>query len=379
MESPADISPFPIVNLQDAGPNMPGIDVQLLVKESYPIRPAPQFIYGPCDPDYLRHFHNDQYSPPIFLIRCRDMEVVGPWFMTGAILKQGETYFSSSCIASDPNTEESRRRIAEHETALRDGSRTVRYVPGQVLLLPTNGHQIYGHWLADFLPKLYLLELAGIDIDTLKIAMPTNMGGFGLSFLRLLGIKEENIVHYDPDKESFCADELVIPGVLRWGGRCSILFSDAIAYLNERIDRFNSVPVISNQRRVFLSRSQSGRVGRPMANEDRIEQMASEAGFTLVYPEAHPLLTQIGMLRGARRLIGQYGSALHGTIFSRPGIIVCGLHGQLPATFDALQSGIGERLGQPTGYVFGQSIEDNPYGMLVDENDFGNCLREQFA
>lgn len=357
-----------------------GLSVIDLRPASVRPRPAPEFLYGPVEPDSLRHFHNDQFEPPASVFCLRDVEVLGPWFGTGVLLVRGDIDFSCHGIALNPRSEEARARLADHLAARSSGARIARRIPGQALLLANNGHQIYGHWLVDFLPKLYLLERAGLDIDQISIMLPSDIGGFGAEFLRVLGVRDERIIRYDPDCESLFPDELVVPTTLRWGGRCSPLFADAVAYLNERIDRCNRLPV-SQARRLFLSRGQSGRNARPFVNEDRVEQLAVEAGLTLVHPERLPLLEQIALFRGARRVVGQYGSALHATIFGRPGVVVCGLHGQLPASFDALQSGIGERLGQPTGYVFADPVPAgaDAWAISVDEAAFAACLSAEFA
>jgi hypothetical protein len=357
-----------------------GFSVNKIAAEDYKPRPAPHFVYGPADPDALRHFHNDGYLLPVSVYSIRNIEVVGPWFISGTLLIRDEIDIRCDGISLNPENDESRKRLQEHFTATKSGQKNSRHVKGQSLLLANNGHQIYGHWLTDFLPKLYLLELAGLDIRRINVLLPSNMGVFGGTFLKLLGFSEEQIIRYDPDKETILPEELIVPTDLRCGGRCVPMFADAVAYLNERLDQFNRLPVSTN-RRIFLSRKQNLNAGRPLVNHAQIEEMAIAAGLMPVYPEDLPLLEQIALFRGARRIIGQYGSALHATIFSRPGVIVGGLHGQLPATFDALQSGVGERIGQLTGYVFGSSVpeQDNPYTMSINAADFAECLKNEFS
>ncbi len=369
----------PIVDLGAPCSGIAGVDVLTLVEGSHRPRPDPDFLYGPVTDASIRHFRNDQYEPPLATLLIRDVELIGPWFGTGTLLSRGDVDFRFNGIALNPDSLESRRRRGEDLAAVASGSKVMRRVSGQSLLLANSGHQIYGHWLADFLPKLYLLDRAGIDVDQLNILLPSNMGGFGLSFLQLLGFSDERIVHYDPDRETILPDQLVVPSTLRWGGRCSPVFAAAVAFLNERIDRNNRL-TSSPMKRLFLSRRESGRSGRPFLNEDLIEAAAVAAGFTLVSPEHLPLREQIALFRGATQIIGQYGSGLHATVFSGPGTIVCGLHGQLPATFDALQSGIGERLAQPTGYIFSlpPGARENPWTIAIGETDLATCLAERF-
>ena len=367
------------VRLGDATSAADGIGVRNFLAADRSSRPGPDFLFGPASPESLRHFHEAEYLPPASIHTLHDVEVVGPWFITGTLLVRGEVDFHFDGIALNPDNEESRRRLEEHQGKTARLEKTIRRVPGRTVLLANNGHQIYGHWLVDFLPKLHLLDLAGLDLGQLNVLLPTNMGKFGGEFLRLLGIPDDRLIRYDPDTETIVAEELLVPSTLRWGGRCSPLFTGAIDFLNQRIDQVNRVPP-SPVRRMFLSRRRSGRDGRQLLDEDRLEAVAVAAGLTLVHPEELPLLEQIALFRGVDHVIGQYGSGLHATIFSRPGTVVCGLHGQLPATFDALQSGIGERLGQPTGYVFGASVPElDPWAMRVDEADFTACLEAQFA
>lgn len=366
------------VRLKDAVSGLDGVDVEEFRAAERSPRPDADFLYGPVSSDGLRHFREADYLPSASIHAIRDAEIIGPWFITGTLLVRGAIDFHFDGIALNPDNEESQARLREHLEKSARHEKAVRRIKGQTVLLANNGHQIYGHWLVDFLPKLHLLDLAGLKLEQLTILLPTNMADFGGQFLRLLGIPDEHLIRYDPDTETILADELLVPSTLRWGGRCSPLFAGAIDFLNRRIDQVNQVPP-SAVRRMFLSRRRSGREGRQLVNQDRLEALAVEAGLTLVYPEELPLLEQIALFRGVEQVVGQYGSGLHATIFSRPGVVVCGLHGQLPATFDALQSGIGERLGQPTGYVFGGSVPElDPWALRVDEVEFARCLRERF-
>ena len=48
----------------------------------------------------------------------------------------------------------------------------VRHVRGPLAVIYGPGHETYGHWLVDFLPRLWVLAQAGHDILTLRYAMP---------------------------------------------------------------------------------------------------------------------------------------------------------------------------------------------------------------
>jgi capsular polysaccharide biosynthesis protein len=114
---------------------------------------------------------------------------------------------------------------------------------------------------------------------------------------------------------------------------------------------------------------------RGLLNRDRIEQIATEAGFAIVHPEQMPLLEQFAMFDAARQILGEYGSAMHGTMFSPTGTTVGLLRGTGSPVAAFLQSAIGDSLEQPTGYIFGQTIEGDPLERFtVHEEAWRTCL-----
>ena len=342
-------------------------------------RPDPDFLYGAFEPERLEHFHGDRYLPPVRISRIRDALLTGPFFMTGALIQTGGALLDVPDIASHPLTDASRQRLAEMDARIAAGEARIRRVDGEAMLLACNGHQIYGHWLVDFLPKLALLPRIGVNIDTVRILIPTNMGGFGQALLDLVGIREEQLIVHDPEREILSVDSLLVPSTLRWGGRCVPDFADAIGLLNDRI-HLDGAASSATPRRIFLSRSLGGQAhGRRLIGENDLIARAEAYGFTAMAPETLPLREQVALLRGATHLIGPYGSGLHGSIFNVSGLQVCGFHG--PTAFDALQSGIGERLGQRTGYVFGipTPTPDDENANTVDLGVFDRFLAEQMG
>jgi capsular polysaccharide biosynthesis protein len=111
----------------------------------------------------------------------------------------------------------------------------------------------------------------------------------------------------------------------------------------------------------------------------RIEEMAVKANFALVYPEELSLLEQVRLFAGAREIMGEYGSALHGSLFSPEGAVICALRGT-GGHPGFLQSGMGMALKQPTGYIFGEADESDPnFGFQVEEDAVAAALRLVFG
>jgi capsular polysaccharide biosynthesis protein len=71
--------------------------------------------------------------------------------------------------------------------------------------------------------------------------------------------------------------------------------------------------------RVYLSRSQFP-YNQRVANETEVEQRFRSWGFTIVYPEQHTTAEQITLIRDARYVAGNAGSAMYLSAFARLGI-----------------------------------------------------------
>ncbi|NHO53902.1 DUF563 domain-containing protein, partial [Acetobacter estunensis] len=324
--------------------------INLLSAEAFEPRPDPDFLYGYIPSKQINHFRNDQYIPPVRILTISDVRLIGPFFQIGVLLEAMGNFFNIPDIASNPTTESSQNRLQEIEKKLKERIISIRKIRGKAILIACNGHQIYGHWLIDFLPKLALLAHSGYNIENIKLLVPENMGEFGKNLLKVLRFYDDQFISYNPETEILDIDELVIPSTLRWGGRCVPFFTAAATWINERINEFSSLPETNFSSRIFISRSMGGKHGRTLINEKNLIEMAENYGFQAVAPELLTLPEQISMFRKATHIVGPYGSGLHGSIFSPPKTTVCGIHGD--GAFDALQSGVGERLQQKTGYIF---------------------------
>jgi len=246
--------------------------------------------------------------------------------------------------------------------------------PGQCVMLVGPGYEIYGHWLVDFLPKLHLLRMGGHDLASLKFLIPSSTPEFGTRWLEFLGIRPAQLIRYEPFFDRVRVEQLLIPTVVRTNSRVSPVFAAAVGGLKELMPHAGGDrPAYPS--RIFISRAKANRHARWLNNRERIETMAQESGFTIVHPEHMTLLEQMQLFAGAREIIGEYGSALHGSIFAPAGTVVCALRGTKSPVAGFLQSAIGDALQQPTGYVFGETQDDPLESFTVDEADFQLCLR----
>lgn len=321
--------------------------------------PAPAFLFGPAN----RIVFNELFAQGgMHAVGCYVLRnaVVGP---TGVAIKDGVAFSSAAFIHPPHHVRDITGRLFKSEL-------TAHHVRGPLAVIYGPGHETFGHWLVDFLPRLHVLHQAGFDIMTMRFVVPPTLTRFAADLLARLGIRQSQLVHYRYWREAIHTDLLVMPTGLRANNRLSPLFAAATAFWTAALHRAASgAPRL---RRVFVSRA--GAPGaRVLTNRDAIERAAQRRGYGIVRPEAHSLTDQVGIFAGARVIVGEYGSALHGSVYAPPGAVVVGLRGALRHP-SFVQSGIGEALAQPVGYVLGRTQGDVEQRFAVQPEDFERAL-----
>jgi len=76
---------------------------------------------------------------------------------------------------------------------------------------------------------------------------------------------------------------------------------------------------VSVGRRVYFSRSLLNRDKRRIDNEPAIERLFEARGFEVVHPQTHGFVEQVKMAASAEMIAGCCGSALHLSLFMKPG------------------------------------------------------------
>lgn len=305
------------------------------------LMPAPRFTFGPVPAELNRFYYSETaiYRTGCFFLRDAGVAADGIPYRDGALLTDAAVGFTADYFTT---------RLGGAMPA------RIRHEAGRAISLTGPGYLIYGHWLVDILPKLHLLQLLGIDLARETLLLPEDTPEFGLAWLRALGIHPGRIVTYHPTDEIPVFDELVVPFPLRTNSRTSPLFAPAAQHLVARLTGLAGRPSPVANGRIYLSRQRSGRMARLLSNWEGVEELARQYGYTVVYPETMSLPDQLAMFGSARMVMGQYGSAMHGTMFAPAGCAVCALRGTLIDP-GFLQTGLCDVAGQPLGYVLGAS------------------------
>ncbi len=311
---------------------------------------APSFVLGDCPAALSAYYHDHIGEADTGVYRLRNTGVTGSGMIVRDDMLVASNHLGHSVDYCRGQVSSGRIKSPE--------SYTRRNVDSAVLLLG-GGYDIYGHWLVDIMPKLFALSLVGLDVSSLSFLIPSDTEKFGHAWLELAGIRPDQLLVYDPQSEIVVAEDLIVPVLLRSGSRASALFKGAVSFLLDVIDRRQEPPkrIGGWPKSIFVSRARANRDGRSVRNREEVEAVAVDQGYTLVYPERLPIIEQIAMFRNAERIVGEYGSGLHSSMFSPAGALVCCLRGAARHP-GFLQSGLAQALDQECGYVLGEASID---------------------
>jgi hypothetical protein len=163
----------------------------------------------------------------------------------------------------------------------------------------------YWHWLMDALPRIAVLEEAGLKQFTLITS--SRMLPWQAESLRMLGYPPERWVEFGDDYWEL--ESLLVPSFVHETG-----FSRpwAVRWLRERL-----LPAGTGgpgRRRIYLSRSNATR--RRLINEEEISAFLAGEGFEVVSAENLTVREQIGIFSQAERIVAPHGAGLTNLLFT---------------------------------------------------------------
>lgn len=362
----SDIEP---IDIKRAVNEISGIEAIEIAKAYTCERPEPAFVKGPVTSDIMNDFRRERSVWPISVYKISDVEIHGPWFNAGIILVSQGHRFRIDEIYQPAGEQPQDICLEKSLHELQFENKRFLEINEDCVLLATNGHNIYGHWLVDFLPKIYLLDYIGIDVSKIKFLMPSDVGHWAIDLMNLVGIKKENLIIYDQNEIVPLCRSLFVPTLLRMSGRTSPLFLNATEFINKRIDKNIQTKSDVSNTFLYFDREQEF-TWRKIDGHDKIIKLFNDLNFHIVRPEKLSISEQIRLVRGAKVIAGQHGSALHSTIFCQDPVFAVVLHENRRNWFAGLQAGIGEYLGHQTGYIFGEtSSHENIFSTRFEASD----------
>jgi len=322
----------------------PNVEMKIIEPGRYGAPPVPQFLAGDIDAALAEQIYGVSAAEAVCCVAIKD-GMIGP---TGIAISGRTALYSE--IAMQPAYHV--RRIVE---SLLSSDLPVRQIAGAVAVIYGPAHQTWGHWVCDYLPRLHVLARAGFDLEALKFVVPPDLKPFEERLLDGLGISGERRIRYAYGKEVLQADMVILPSGFRSDDRLNAGFADATRFWISQLA--GAPPVADPVERIFISRA--GAPGeRVMHNRSVIEAIASARGFRIISPETLDIAEQLRIFSRAKILVGEYGSAMHNSVFAPRSAKICVLRGTSRHP-GFVQTGLCTAMGQRIGYVFGDTRAQN--------------------
>ena len=190
----------------------------------------------------------------------------------------------------------------------------------------------FGHWVWEYMPK-YVAAAMSAQISGVPVLIDAHMPATHREFLRMVVPRETNIIEVPfaatvHVRRLWCAPRLFfIPMYPKTIDPVWLPYRTAppdrfASVMTETLRRMTpSLPPKSGPERIFLARKDYQ--ARKLLNYSVITEIAKQAGFTVIYPQDFDFATQIGLVRNARYILGQGGSALLLSFFARSGTKLC--------------------------------------------------------
>jgi capsular polysaccharide biosynthesis protein len=194
-----------------------------------------------------------------------------------------------------------------------DAALPAKRIKGNVAVLSSFVGRGYFHWLWDVLPRLGLLNDAGVDLDEIDyFVVPGYFSGFQIETLTTLGIHRSRVLSSLLHRH-ILADELLVPSLTRPTGVVSVW---AAEYLR------NAFPPIrpagdDHPTRIYIVRKATDH--GLLAGEDQLTARLARHGFAPVAMENYSLREKAWLLGGAEVVLGPSGAGLCNIVFCRPG------------------------------------------------------------
>lgn len=204
----------------------------------------------------------------------------------------------------------------------------------------THFNYVWGHWLTEMFPKLYLVRALMEAGVVAPLLLPASAPAY-MARIASQVVPGIEIVTYDPRREAVEIGAALLPHMLHK----DYFFHDV---LRQGLEREASAQPAGGFDKVFVSRAglRAPGVFREMTNAAEIEAIAADLGLTVLRPETLPWEEQAAIFSRARVVAGEFGSGLHNALLSPEGCQVVSLNWLVE-----VQSRIGHFRRHDVGYI----------------------------
>ena len=244
------------------------------------------------------------------------------------------------------------------DDALPSSSRAKRHISKPTLLLTAEAHLVYGHWLLDYIPRVWLCR-EYLDMKEIQLILPHDTPQFAREIISTL-LPDAEVTTWDWFLEDVHFDSLIAPSMLH----NSHIFHPAFnIFISSILDIYGCGPSGNhNDRRIWVSRLgfASGSYQRRLSNEEEIILRLREEGFEIVHPQNLNWKEQIELFASAKVIAGEAGSGLHNAVFAPKHARIVALR-----PVNHVQSGISLLRNQTVTYIEPDFESDQAHGAVA--------------
>lgn len=268
-------------------------------------RAAPKTIHQHIHWEFNQQYH--QQSPETFLVEIEDGRF--------CVDRQGKFYTAVITADDQVISDISTGFVSSFHLILSELKLPkIEEIHGSVVIVSDASDGNYFHWLFDSLPRLYLLQTVGIDLDEIShIGIVSGNLPFHTTTLELLGIDTRKIIELRKSPH-IKAKRLLVPSFPGISGRppkwaCEFLRIQFLPHARR--------PPANSSRWIYISRNHAKY--RRVENELEIIHNLKALGFEVVNLEELSIPEQIGLFATAEVIIAPHGAGLANLVFCQPG------------------------------------------------------------
>ena len=205
---------------------------------------------------------------------------------------------------------------------------TPHKLSGTVCFLDGRSSDIYYHWMLDILPKLGVVEKAGIALDEIDYFIVRAQSRYQKETLRLLGVQQDRIVN-SGGNQFYTADKMIVPFLRNdLGERVYTGLGVGLAtWIPKYLQRAFMPESMTgtDTARIYISRSSRG--SRNIASEPELISQLEDRGFETVEFEHLSVPEQAELMSRAEVVIGVHGAGFTNLSFCNSGTRVVEIFG----------------------------------------------------
>lgn len=236
------------------------------------------------------------------------------------------------------------------------------------------GGDNYWHWTFDILPRIYLLQQAGLLQQCDKILINPIQLPYQKHMLTQLGIPMDRFI-FSNDQLHIQAKELLVPGIPEHKDHIPLWSLEFLRGLFKPAST-----AISFGKKIFITRKKAR--NRKIINEDELLNLLQPLGFNVVALEELTVSEQVQLFAEADILIAPHGASQTNLIYSRPGTTIIELFS--PGWIHYLYWSMSGQLGIKYYYLIAEGeapgednfVIDKSADLFIDINKFRQVLNK---